>query len=135
MGTVILSGWKAIAQYLDSGIRIVPRWEQQGLPEHRPIPGRRSHVVSRSEEIDTTPCNGAACCRQASICCSISSIREESKGKRIETNRDLSSEPAAKWATHRADHVRSRNVSNLDPGRPRYKLRPRLSNHSIPRRC
>jgi phage terminase Nu1 subunit (DNA packaging protein) len=52
IGTVILSGWKAIAQYLDSGIRTVQRWEQQGLPVHRPIPGRRSHVVARSEEID-----------------------------------------------------------------------------------
>jgi phage terminase Nu1 subunit (DNA packaging protein) len=52
IGAVILSDWKAIAHYLDSGIRTVQRWEQQGLPVHRPIPGRRSHVVARSEEID-----------------------------------------------------------------------------------
>ena len=52
IGNVILSGWKAIANYLDSGIRTVQRWEQQGLPVHRPIPGRRSHVVAHSEQID-----------------------------------------------------------------------------------
>jgi phage terminase Nu1 subunit (DNA packaging protein) len=52
LGTVILSGWKAIAHYLDSGIRTVQRWEQEGLPVHRAIPGRRSHVVAHSDEID-----------------------------------------------------------------------------------
>lgn len=52
MFNVILSGWKAIAGYLDSGIRTVQRWEQKGLPVNRPIPGRRSHVVAHSEQID-----------------------------------------------------------------------------------
>ena len=51
-GTVILSGWKAIANYLDSGVRTVQRWEQQGMPVNRPIPGRRSHVIAHSEQID-----------------------------------------------------------------------------------
>jgi phage terminase Nu1 subunit (DNA packaging protein) len=49
---VILSGWKAIAHYLDSGIRTVQRWEHEGLPVYRPIQRRRSVVVARSEEID-----------------------------------------------------------------------------------
>lgn len=49
---MILSGWKSIANYLDSGIRTVQRWEQHGLPVHRPIAGRRSHVVAHSEQID-----------------------------------------------------------------------------------
>lgn len=49
---MILTGWKAIAHYLDSGLRTVQRWEQNGLPVHRPNPGSRSHVVARSEEID-----------------------------------------------------------------------------------
>jgi len=51
---VILSGWKAIAQYLGIGIRTAERWEQGGgLPLHRPIPSRRSHLVANSEEIDS----------------------------------------------------------------------------------
>ena len=49
---MILSGWKVIAEYLDSGIRTVQRWERNGLPVHRPIPSRRSHVIAHSEEID-----------------------------------------------------------------------------------
>jgi len=52
IGGVILSGWKTIAHYLDSGIRTVQRWEQEGLPVHRPTSSRRSHVVAHSEEID-----------------------------------------------------------------------------------
>lgn len=52
MFDVILSGWKAIAEYLDSGIRTVQRWERYGLPVHRPIPGRRRHVIAHSEQID-----------------------------------------------------------------------------------
>ena len=49
---MILSGRKAIAHYLDCGTRTVQRWEQEGLPVHRPILGRRTHVVAHSEEID-----------------------------------------------------------------------------------
>jgi len=54
IASVILSGWKAIAQYLGIGIRTAERWEQGGgLPVHRPIPSRRSHVVANSQEIDS----------------------------------------------------------------------------------
>lgn len=49
---MILSGWKAIAQYMGCGLRTAQRWEQKGLPVNRPFPGRRSHVLVRSEEID-----------------------------------------------------------------------------------
>jgi hypothetical protein len=49
---MILSGWKDIANYLRCGVRTVQRWEADGLPVHRPTPGRRSHVIAYSEEID-----------------------------------------------------------------------------------
>jgi phage terminase Nu1 subunit (DNA packaging protein) len=49
---VILSGWKAIAEYMGSGVRTVQRWERKGLPVNRPAPGLRSHVVAHSEQID-----------------------------------------------------------------------------------
>lgn len=52
MFNVILSGWKAIAEYLDSGVRTVQRWERHGLPVNRPVPVRRSHVIAHSEQID-----------------------------------------------------------------------------------
>jgi hypothetical protein len=49
---MILSGWKQIAAYLGCGIRTAQRWEATGLPVHRPIPGRRSHVTVESEQLD-----------------------------------------------------------------------------------
>ena len=52
MCNVILSGWKAIAEYLGCGVRTVQRWERKGLPVKRPAAGLRSHVVARSEKID-----------------------------------------------------------------------------------
>jgi hypothetical protein len=50
---VILSGWKDIARYLGCGVRTAQRWEDKGLPIRRPIPGRRSHVVTTSEQLDS----------------------------------------------------------------------------------
>lgn len=52
MCDMILSGWKAVADYMGCGVRTVQRWERKGFPVHRPVPSRRSHVVARSEEID-----------------------------------------------------------------------------------
>ena len=49
---MVVSGWKEIAGYLRCGVRTVQRWERRGLPVHRPIPGKRSHVVAYSEELD-----------------------------------------------------------------------------------
>ena len=49
---MILSGWKEIAQYLHCGVRTVQRWETEGLPVHRPLPHKRSHVIAHSEELD-----------------------------------------------------------------------------------
>ena len=49
---MILSGWKEIAGYLHCGVRTVQRWEERGLPVHRPVPYKRSHVIAHSEELD-----------------------------------------------------------------------------------
>ena len=49
---MVLSGWKEIAEYLHRGVRTAQRWEGSGLPVNRPIPGRRSHVVANSEQLD-----------------------------------------------------------------------------------
>ena len=49
---MVVSGWKEIANYLRCGVRTVQRWEKVGLPVHRPLPGKRSHVVAYSEELD-----------------------------------------------------------------------------------
>lgn len=49
---MVISGWKEVAGYLRCGVRTVQRWERQGLPVHRPLPGKRSHVVAYSEELD-----------------------------------------------------------------------------------
>lgn len=49
---MILSGWKEIALYLHCGVLTVQRWETEGLPIHRPTPGKRSHVIAHSEELD-----------------------------------------------------------------------------------
>jgi len=39
---MVLSGWKAIANYLKGGTRTVQRWEKEaGLPVLRPRPGPR----------------------------------------------------------------------------------------------
>lgn len=49
---MVLSGWKDISRYLGCGIRTAQRWETSGLPVRRPVPGRRSHVVAFSEQLD-----------------------------------------------------------------------------------
>ena len=49
---MVLSGWKEIAGYLHCGVRTVQRWEDEGLPIHRPAPGKRSHVVAHSADLD-----------------------------------------------------------------------------------
>ena len=49
---MILAGWKEIAKHLRCGVRTVQRWEQRGLPVHRPLPGKRSHVIAYSDELD-----------------------------------------------------------------------------------
>jgi hypothetical protein len=47
----ILTGWKAIANYLRKGVRTLQRYERQmGLPIHRP--GGRSSVVAIRGELD-----------------------------------------------------------------------------------
>jgi len=50
---VILSGWKAIAQHMGSSIRTAQRWERNGLPVKRPVPGLRSHVAAVSTELES----------------------------------------------------------------------------------
>src|SRR5690242_3445779 len=52
VNSVVLTGWKEIAGYLRCGVRTVQRWEKEALPVHRPIPGKRSHVIAYSEELD-----------------------------------------------------------------------------------
>jgi hypothetical protein len=49
---MILSGWKQIANHLGCGVRTAQRWEAHALPVRRPVPGKRSHVVADSDEID-----------------------------------------------------------------------------------
>lgn len=44
----ILNGWKEISKYLGRGVRTVQRWEQLGLPVHRPR-GRPHGAVSALE--------------------------------------------------------------------------------------
>lgn len=60
----VLSGWKEIAHYLNRGVRTVQRWEQFGLPVHRPHGERRSAVTALPEELDAwvaaTPSTGPA---------------------------------------------------------------------------
>lgn len=51
--TMILSGWKEIAQYLRCGIRTAQRWQSKGLPVKRVYPGHRAPVFADSEEIDS----------------------------------------------------------------------------------
>ena len=49
---MVLSGWKEVSDYLRCGVRTVQRWEKNALPVHRPLPGKRSHVIAYSEELD-----------------------------------------------------------------------------------
>ena len=49
---MIFSGWKEIANYLRCSVRTVQRWEQEGLPAMRPLPGSRAHVIAYSGRVD-----------------------------------------------------------------------------------
>jgi hypothetical protein len=49
---VLLSGWKEISEHLRCGVRTAQRYEHAGLPITRPLPGRRSHVIADSEQLD-----------------------------------------------------------------------------------
>jgi len=42
---MVHSGWKEISDYLHCGTRTAQRWENRALPVHRPVRGKRSHVV------------------------------------------------------------------------------------------
>ena len=46
-----LNGWKDIARHLNRGVRTVQRWEQLGLPIHRPHGAPRSAVFALPEEL------------------------------------------------------------------------------------
>ena len=56
---MILTGWKEIARYMGCGVRTVQRWEGDGLPIRRPSPGKRSHVIAESEQLDSWVRNSA----------------------------------------------------------------------------
>lgn len=47
-----LQSWKEIARYLNRGVRTVQRWENFGLPVHRPAGHERSAVFALKQEID-----------------------------------------------------------------------------------
>lgn|SRR5215469_352026 len=49
---MILTGWKEMANYLRCGVRTVQRWERDGLPVVRPIPGSHAHVIAYSQRLD-----------------------------------------------------------------------------------
>jgi phage terminase Nu1 subunit (DNA packaging protein) len=49
---MLLNGWKAIANYLQSGVRTVQRWEGEGLPILRPRGGTSGHVVAYTADLD-----------------------------------------------------------------------------------
>lgn len=52
-GSQILSGWKAIANYLGSGVRSAQRYERElGLPIHRPAGKSKSRVTALKAELD-----------------------------------------------------------------------------------
>jgi len=42
---MVHSGWKEISDYLHCGTRTAQRRENRALPVHRPVRGKRSHVV------------------------------------------------------------------------------------------
>jgi hypothetical protein len=48
----LLSTWKEIASYIGRGVRTAQRYERQGLPVRRLMPGPRASVTANSHEID-----------------------------------------------------------------------------------
>jgi len=68
---MILTSWKEIASRLNCAVRTAQRWERNGLPVNRPIPGRRGHVTANAEMLDSWLCdsvfwrsNDFACLRE-----------------------------------------------------------------------
>lgn len=49
---MILWGWKEIGKHLGCSVRTAQRWEAQGLPVRRPLPGKRAHVLAESDQLD-----------------------------------------------------------------------------------
>lgn len=53
-GSQILSGWKAIANYLGAGVRTVQRYELElGLPIYRPAGKSKARVTAIKAELET----------------------------------------------------------------------------------
>jgi hypothetical protein len=50
--TMLLSGWKDIANHVQKGVRTVQRWESLGLPITRITKSVRSPVIAFSDEVD-----------------------------------------------------------------------------------
>lgn len=50
---MILTSWKEIASRLNCAVRTAQRWERNGLPVSRPIPGRRGHVTADAEMLES----------------------------------------------------------------------------------
>lgn len=50
---MILTGWKEIASRLHCAVRTAQRWERDGLPVNRPLPGHRSCVTADTELLDS----------------------------------------------------------------------------------
>lgn len=50
---MILTSWKEIASRLHCAVRTAQRWERNGLPVNRPLPGRRSCVTADAESLDS----------------------------------------------------------------------------------
>ena len=48
----ILNSWKEISNYIGRGVRTVQRWEEFGLPVHRPASRDRSAVYALVDEVD-----------------------------------------------------------------------------------
>ena len=49
---MILWGWKEIGKHLGCSVRTAQRWEAQGLPVRRPLPGKHAHVLAESDQLD-----------------------------------------------------------------------------------
>jgi len=50
---MILTSWKEIASRLKCAVRTAQRWERNGLPVNRPIPGRRGYVTADAEMLES----------------------------------------------------------------------------------
>lgn len=50
---MILTSWKEIASHLNCAVRTAQRWERNGLPVRRPIPGHRGYVNADDEMLDS----------------------------------------------------------------------------------